>query len=229
MRPRRVLEHPRGMADWTGVDVTESMQQTHACIRCRQTKPVSAFYVRSDTGKLKNTCRDCVQGQNRRYAEHGPQTYGRYQKYDLPDGRRRCRICDEIKSLDNFQRRSSRTLARRNECSDCFRRLARDRYHSDPDKHRDQMRRTMYGLAPGEYDRMNAEQNGLCAICGSPETSSERYTGRSRKLFVDHHHASGQVRQLLCMRCNVGIGQFRDDPDLLKKAIAYLDKHRPRN
>jgi hypothetical protein len=72
----------------------------------------------------------------------------------------------------------------------------------------------LYGLAPGEYDRMVAEQGGLCLVCGeAPE-----------KLVVDHCHTAGDVRGLLCFNCNSGLGMFKDDPARLLGAIAYLER-----
>lgn len=43
------------------------------------------------------------------------------------------------------------------------------------------------------------------------------------ELVVDHCHKSKQIRGLVCHRCNVGLGYFRDDPELLRAAAAYLE------
>jgi Autographiviridae endonuclease VII len=70
-----------------------------------------------------------------------------------------------------------------------------------------------YGLSLEEYNALLALQNGVCAIC---EEKSDR------TLCVDHCHLTRLVRGLLCRRCNLGLGYFRDDPRLLLKAVLYL-------
>lgn len=83
-----------------------------------------------------------------------------------------------------------------------------------------------YGITPEVYDAMHRAQGGLCAICGQPETAMRE--GRLRLLCVDHdHHGTlGQVRDLLCCRCNQGIALLGEDPAILRQAAAYLERHR---
>lgn len=71
-----------------------------------------------------------------------------------------------------------------------------------------------FGLSVIEYKYILAKQNFVCAICGQPDAN--------RRLSVDHCHATGKVRGLLCLRCNRGIGLFQDDPNRLVKASVYL-------
>ena len=79
-----------------------------------------------------------------------------------------------------------------------------------------------FGITTKEYEYRLKLQNGVCAICGSPETIVDNRTKEIRNLAVDHCHTTKKVRGLLCMGCNQGIGNFRDNPDFLAKAISYL-------
>lgn len=76
-----------------------------------------------------------------------------------------------------------------------------------------------YGVTIEQYDVMLKEQDNRCAICGTAECSS------GRNFAVDHDHETGRVRGLLCGNCNVGIGNLRDDINIMKRAIAYLEKN----
>jgi hypothetical protein len=80
-----------------------------------------------------------------------------------------------------------------------------------------------YGITLAEYDRLHSEQDGACAICGRAESRVDGRTGRVLPLAVDHCHANGHVRGLLCASCNKGLGVFRDDPALLRRGAAYLE------
>lgn len=72
-----------------------------------------------------------------------------------------------------------------------------------------------YGLTPDQAAELRKDG---CAICGRTDVP-----GRwENNLHIDHDHATGKIRGVLCHGCNVAIGHFRDDPELLRKAIAYL-------
>lgn len=77
-----------------------------------------------------------------------------------------------------------------------------------------------YGLTAERYHQMLKDQGGVCMICGRPET--EAYKGVVKPLSVDHDHDTGQVRGLLCTKCNRGISMFRENPFLLEAAAKYL-------
>lgn len=75
-----------------------------------------------------------------------------------------------------------------------------------------------YGLTPERFQEILKKQNGCCAICKQPPRSG-------RRLFVDHHHASNAFRALLCVSCNAGLGNFKENPRLFMAAIDYLVAH----
>jgi hypothetical protein len=73
----------------------------------------------------------------------------------------------------------------------------------------------VYGLQPGEYGRIYLYQGQVCAICG-------RATGATRALSVDHDHATGLVRGLLCRPCNDLLGHIRDQVSVARRIVRYL-------
>lgn len=75
-----------------------------------------------------------------------------------------------------------------------------------------------YGLSRDEYETMLTEQRGVCVICNRPNLNG-------RSLGVDHDHLTGAVRDLLCSPCNTALGQMQDNPDRLRAAAAYLERH----
>ena len=72
-----------------------------------------------------------------------------------------------------------------------------------------------FGLSLKEYNQLVIKQNGLCSICKQKSI---------RNLAVDHNHETGAIRGLLCVRCNTGLGMFRDNVLILEEAIKYLNK-----
>lgn len=80
-----------------------------------------------------------------------------------------------------------------------------------------------YGITLTEYTEMYNSQDGKCAICGQPETSMIH--GKIRDLSVDHCHATGRIRELLCNSCNHILGESKENKQTLLAAVAYLEKH----
>lgn len=110
--------------------------------------------------------------------------------------------------------------ARRAGQNDKIRADANARYHANPQKHRDDFLRRRYGVSQVDYDRMLADQNGRCAVCGTAE-----YIGPGKKPHIDHDHKTGKIRGLVCVRCNVLLGMAQDQPARFYNAIEYLKKH----
>ena len=77
-----------------------------------------------------------------------------------------------------------------------------------------------FGLTIDDYNAMLKKQNYRCAICGSEGKTDRRF----RKLGVDHNHETGAVRGLLCDNCNILLGHAKDNVDILRNAIKYLEE-----
>src|SRR5437660_11818004 len=75
-----------------------------------------------------------------------------------------------------------------------------------------------YGLTEEQYIAMYDQQCGLCAICGGSETN--------KRLAIDHDHTTGQVRALLCNKCNLTLGIVDDNAEKLRAMADYVEFHR---
>lgn len=116
-----------------------------------------------------------------------------------------CEMCET-----EFERPGSRGALPR-WCCKC--RKQRDREYKRNRDQRAAQLRWRYGIEPEDFDRMVAAQNGLCAVCQ-----------RKPAAHVDHDHETGEVRGILCLNCNAGIGQLQDDPEVLRSALDYLER-----
>lgn len=89
----------------------------------------------------------------------------------------------------------------------------------NPGRRQESNRAYRYGAERGQYEAMLLEQASRCKICASE-------ADEDKPLVMDHCHATGRIRGLLCRRCNGLLGSAKDSPDLLAAAIAYLDPGR---
>lgn len=91
---------------------------------------------------------------------------------------------------------------------------------TDPNRLKDIDLRNKRGIGWEDRSKLFKEQNGCCAICNIPESQLNRV------LFVDHNHTNGQIRGLLCDKCNTGIGMFLEKEELFLSALKYLEKYK---
>lgn len=141
-----------------------------------------------------------------------------------------CSKCGEFKGPDEFGFRSTKktnTAGKpylRSECRACtseHRKQHPRKWKKPPhEAYRRHHLRWRYGMTPEDYDRMLAAQGGGCGICGTSEPGGSR----ERYFHVDHCHATGRVRGLLCTNCNKALGHMGDDPGRLRAAIIYLGR-----
>ncbi|MGY1739696.1 endonuclease VII domain-containing protein [Blastococcus sp. SYSU D01050] len=132
----------------------------------------------------------------------------------VPDGHKWCPDCGVVKPWDQFPRTTTTATGRATYCLPCHNargKASKDKVGGSRTYHLSRR----YGISAEEFDVMLAVQGGLCAICRNAPAE-----------HVDHCHETGRVRQLCCFNCNGGLGQFRDDPHVLRAAAAYVERHR---
>jgi hypothetical protein len=100
-------------------------------------------------------------------------------------------------------------------CRECHKIGCKKRWHTRTWLDRWASRNYKYGVTKDFLISLYEDQEGKCKICGNKPTTQ-------RGLHVDHCHKSGVVRGLLCHGCNTGLGNMKEDPEILLKAIAYL-------
>lgn len=97
------------------------------------------------------------------------------------------------------------------------------KYYADTKTHRTRARRAKlkreFGITPDRWDALFAEQGERCAVCKTDDFGGKRP-------HTDHCHKTGEVRGLLCKRCNQGVGFFVDDPNLMRAAADYIERSR---
>jgi hypothetical protein len=129
-----------------------------------------------------------------------------YRNHATRDGRQsRCKQCEKLRMQNDPERR-----AKNNALNRAWERNNRDRVAA---RHK----KRSYGLTIEQFEAMRQQQGDACAICRKPFT---------KRICIDHCHASGAVRALLCNSCNSGLGNFSDDTNLMRVAIEYIEKHR---
>lgn len=138
----------------------------------------------------------------------------------------KCYVCKRVLSFSEFYPNRWRASGIHGECKECSRKQTKQRRINNPNMVADDRRyniKRKYRISVLEYDLLFAAQLGLCSICKQPETAM--WKGRPKPLAVDHCHVTGENRGLLCSKCNVGLGYFRESAELLKAAITYLQTH----
>lgn len=128
-------------------------------------------------------------------------------------GTKECQGCKEIKIIDNFPKDRSRRDGHYRLCRACVKVKNKQRNYSREYQKNVSLKRSV-GITYKVYTKLLDEQKGVCAICKGVE---------KRELAVDHCHENNWIRGLLCSKCNMGLGLFNHNPELLRAAIGYLE------
>lgn len=136
----------------------------------------------------------------------------------IPMPVKQCSVCRVVKPLAEFGRNKTKLYGRSSACRICTQQQQKRAYTTE--KNRRSKLKSIYGVSPDDYDQLLAEQYGGCAICGSRVGNK-----RTLSLHVDHDHATGVVRGLLCGRCNTALGMLDDNPTKVRRLLDYLEQH----
>jgi hypothetical protein len=210
------------------------------CYRCGRELEESEFYrsTRRYDG-LSGECKDCNRTRknflrfNIKEANRFKRSVLRGYLHDV--GFKMCCTCKTILPYSDFARSVSdrKGAGYFFRCRKCCQTKRREMYCKDPDKYKERalgyrrrlkeemvgrQRTRLYNLNQKDYDAMLEKQGGVCAICGDKEIRV------ATRLCVDHDHATGRIRGLLCVRCNHGLGHFKDSVGRLSRAIEYLSQ-----
>ena len=130
-----------------------------------------------------------------------------------------CNTCKEVKEKSEFYNCSQSKDGKQGRCRSCKKVNDTKWKKENPDAAKAIIRRRLakkFDITVAEWDQLLVDQDHKCKICDTHEDDL------SRKLAVDHCHTTGKVRGLLCLSCNVALGHFKDDINLLRKAEDYL-------
>ncbi|MDJ0381624.1 endonuclease VII domain-containing protein [Streptomyces sp. G-G2] len=177
---------------------------TKACRGCARDIPLSGFAAdRNRSDGLRPRCRACV-------AAYGAGHYRRRQAADgkavrdhveVPAGRKLCRQCGEVKPHAERHKNASASDGLSTRCEACRAVEGRAGHF-----------KRAHGITEADRDAMIAAQGGVCVLCRKAPAE-----------HVDHDHQTGSVRGVLCFSCNAALGQFKDRPDVIRRAAAYVE------
>ena len=172
----------------------------------RRSRDGLAFYCRDHLAERAARSREARRAEPVRYRS-------RPRHLVVPEGNKWCPDCGEVKLVTGFARSRASASGISSYCLPCHNERGKKNVAKRGGSRTYHLTRR-YGITAEEADVMFERQGGLCAICGAAPAK-----------HVDHDHVTGKVRALLCFNCNGGLGQFKDDPDVLLAAAEYVRFH----
>lgn len=173
------------------------------CTKCLRDLPRSAFGRHSTfSDGLQYWCKGCyAENYRKRQLKLGKTVR---EKVDVPDGHKRCSQCKEIKPQSEWRKNNRAKDGLHSECKECAAKRGR----------RDYFKRT-HGLTPEQVEFALRIQLTLCQICYRQLTLETAH--------LDHDHKTGELRAILCFKCNSALGNFDDDPERMRRAARYVE------
>lgn len=176
------------------------------CNLCEETKDLIHFH-KTEFG-YRNRCRRC-RAKDGSKMDWQSKTEGLFLQ-----GKKECNTCKIVKTIDCFSKHKYERNGLRSMCKACTSLKVKGSIGQ-----RKSWLKSRYNISLDNYNKMFEDQKGQCFIC-----STDLLLLDKRHVHVDHCHETNLVRGLLCNMCNHGIGNFKDDIELLNNAISYLKR-----
>jgi hypothetical protein len=180
-----------------GQKCAEIMQRTNKkCSKCNLQKQLSEFNLcRHNKDLHSHKCRECTR-KEQKVAYNKICKVGRIKYVPVY---KICTLCMQKKNIDSFHQHKWSTDGYLARCKSCIRKVKNAKN---------------YGLSVRDYETLVSQYQNQCMICGTAPSK--------RSLDVDHNHKTGQIRGLLCSRCNLCVGALEEDIELINKISDYL-------
>ena len=176
------------------------------CASCKDFRPLTDFAIRSASPDgRQGYCRPCAADAQRRARP----VKQRHRK--LPPDQKYCPRCATVQTKAEFACNSSARDGLSQYCRPCHNFVTAENVIKNHGSTRNNHLKRRYGITEADVEALKMKQGGLCAVCRTAQAK-----------HVDHDHATGKVRGILCFNCNGGLGQFKDRIDRLQQAIDYL-------
>lgn len=181
--------------------------KTKICYKCKKRKPISEFYYnKGRKNNLDDWCKSCHRVRYKRYYKENREHILMKEKLQ-----RQKFTPEEKNKLNAYNRKYyAKNRIKKREYMNAYARKWRRKH---PEKDKLARLKRDYNLTFLDIKKMKVQQDNKCLICDYPLPNN---------FVIDHDHKTGKVRGLLCRRCNTSLGLFRDDPNILKRAINYL-------
>lgn len=178
------------------------------CTKCHTSKDKRYFSFRSDRGYYHSICRVCL----------GDCAFSLFDKQNkieelFKQGLKECNKCKEVLSIESFSMDNVNKHNLKSICKSCAAKK------NNPVAKWAALK-TKYNITKEEYDSLFLSQNKKCSICTTDLSVLDL-----RHIHLDHCHKTGNIRNILCRYCNLGLGKFKDNQELIFNSMLYLQKH----
>ncbi|MFD1658005.1 endonuclease VII domain-containing protein [Streptomyces caeni] len=171
---------------------------------CKRELPLAAFARdRNRRDGLQMRCRECVAQYGAAHYRRRREAMGKpvREKVAVPPGHKLCRTCGEVEPRGEWHRNATASDGLSTRCKACRAVQGRQGHL-----------KRQYGITEAERDEPVASPAGVCCVCLAAPAE-----------HVDHCHETGRVRGVLCFSCNAALGQFKDRPDVMRRAATYVE------